>query len=148
MAINDLNSFSRRIDILADRVEENADKLVRKVALAADQAVVSGTPVDKGRARSNWIVTINSPATETIDAYSEGSKGSTGEANITAATSQAESVISGYRNGDEIHITNNLTYIGRLNDGYSRQAPANFVETAALEAANAVRNARLTDGGT
>lgn len=140
-----LEEFARRITLRGRNIEENADQLVRKVALAADQAVVSGTPVDKGRARSNWIAQINSAPSDVIDAYLPGSGGSTGEENTDAALAQAEGVISNYRYGDEIHITNNLPYIQRLNDGYSPQAGANFVEEAILEAAQIVQYGRIVD---
>ena len=140
-----LEAFSRRMRIRSEKVVENVDKLVRKVALVADQAIVSATPVDTGRAKSNWIAQLNSPATQTISAYSPGELGATTAQNEQAAIDQASSVISGYNYGDEIHITNNLPYIQRLNDGYSGQAPTNFVETAVSQAVKAVSSARVLD---
>lgn len=140
-----LNEFSRRITVRGRAVAENTDRLVRKVALAADQAVVTGTPVDTGRARSNWIVQINSPNSGVIDAYAPGETGSTAGANTQAAIDQGENVISGYNSGESIHITNNLPYIQRLNDGYSAQAPSNFVEQAVLEAAQVVQFGRVVE---
>lgn len=142
-----LNDFSRRITVRGRGIAENTDRLVRKVALAADQAVVMGTPVDTGRARSNWIAQIGSAPSGTIEPYAPGEAGSTTGANSQAAIDQAEAVISGYNNGQEIHITNNLPYIQRLNDGYSAQAPANFVEQAVAEAAQVVQFGRIVDGG-
>jgi hypothetical protein len=141
-----LSDFSRRITLRGRKVAEGADALTRKVALAADQAVVSGTPVDTGRARSNWIAAIGGPASSVIDAYVPGESGSTEAANTQAALNQAETVISGYTAGEEIHITNNLPYIQRLNDGYSAQAPANFVEHAVMEAVQVVQFGRIVDG--
>lgn len=146
MATQDLNQFSRRISLLGRRVAENSDDLTRKVALAADQAVVSGTPVDKGRARSNWIAQLNNAPSDIIEAYTPGEGGSTGAQNTQAAQAQAEAVIRNYRYGDEIHLTNNLPYIQRLNDGYSPQAPANFVESAVMEAAQVVQFGRIVEG--
>lgn len=143
----DLNQFSRRISLLGQRVADNSDNLARKVALAADQAVVSATPVDKGRARSNWIAQIGSAPSDIIEAYAPGEGGSTAAQNTQAAQAQAEAVIRNYRYGDEIHITNNLPYIQRLNDGYSPQAGANFVESAVLEAAQVVQFGRVVEGG-
>jgi len=144
--VPNLSDFSRRITLRGRKVAEGADALVRKVALAADQAVVMGTPVDTGRARSNWIASVGSPASAVIDAYAPGEAGSTEAANTQAAMDQAASVISGYDAGEEIHITNNLPYIQRLNDGYSAQAPANFVEQAVMEAAQVVQFGRIVDG--
>ncbi len=141
-----LSEFSRRITLRGRKVAEGADALTRKTALAVDQAVVTGTPVDQGRARSNWIVAINSTPSEIIDAYDPGKDGSTAASNAQAALDQAEAVVRNYQHGDEIHITNNLPYIARLNDGYSAQAPANFVEQAVQEAVQVVQYGRIVDG--
>lgn len=99
------------------------------------------TPVDTGRAKSNWIVTLGSPSGATINAYSEGEGGSTAAANEAAAQAQAESVISGY-DGDaglEIHITNNLPYIEELNQGSSMQAAPGYVEQALVQVLSIIR---------
>lgn len=137
---NDVESFSRRMTLRGGKIAEGADKLVRKVALVIDQAVVIGTPVDTGRARSNWIVQIGSPAEGTIPTHGTGA--------AQAAVVQGQSVIRNYIGGSglSIHITNNLPYIGRLNEGWSKQAPANFVQEAAREAASAVAGAQLVEG--
>lgn len=129
---------------MGKRIEENADALTRKTALAVDAAVVIATPVDEGRARSNWQVNLDGPADGTVDAYSPGEEGSTGGANTRAAIEQGKSTISTYqggRAGAAIHITNNLPYIKRLNDGWSGQAPAGFVENAVLVGVAAVQGA-------
>jgi len=143
--VANLNEFPRRIRARASQVGSNVTKTVRRVAITADAAVVLGTPVDTGRAKSNWIVQLNAPAEEVIDAYSPGEAGSTEGQNVQAALDQGEAVISRYQSGEgvEIHITNNLPYIQRLNDGYSDQAPANFVEEAILEAVAAARRGVL-----
>lgn len=148
----DLDDFSRRITTLADNVAKNSDTLVRKVALVADQAVVFGTPVDTGRARSNWIAAIGESGLfigtdETISPYAPGKGGETGAANAEAARKQAEAVVATYEGGKglEIHITNNLPYIGRLNEGSSAQAPAGYVEAAIQEAVDKVNNTRILD---
>lgn len=140
-----LSNFSRRITIIGDGIAENADRTVRRVALVADQVLVSGTPVDTGRARSNWLVQLNQPAEGIIEAYVPGEFGTTGGANTQAALNQAQAAISNYTHGDVIHITNNLPYMQALNDGSSDQAPANFIEDGIQQAVQAVRGARLID---
>ncbi len=140
-----LQEFSRRIKVRAAKVVTNTDKLVRSVALAADQAIVSGTPVDTGRARSNWIVQLDSASDSVIEAYAPGKKGVTAAANTQAAIDQGEAVIHNYQSGKEIHITNNLPYIQELNDGSSKQAPANFVESAVQAAVAKINAARIID---
>jgi hypothetical protein len=124
------------------QLEVNASKIVRKAALVIDQAVVTSTPVDTGRARSNWQVQLNAAPEGTIESYVPGEGGSTGAQNTAAAIEQAKAEVANFKEG-EIHITNNLPYIGRLNQGSSAQAPANFVQTAIQQGVSAVRNSRL-----
>lgn len=124
-------------------VEVNATLLKRKVALAVDAEVVLSTPVDTGRARSNWQVEINAPAAGTRDAYVPGTEASTAGPNAQAAIDHATAVISRAQSEEAIHITNNLAYIGRLNEGWSAQAPAGFVEAAIMAGAMRVKEAKL-----
>lgn len=110
-------------------VAANADRLVRRCALATDAAVVIATPVDTGRARSNWQVELGQAATGTVEALDKSGQG---------AISQGKRVIDGYKSGSTLNITNNLPYIERLNDGWSAQAPAGFVEKAVQIGVNAI----------
>lgn len=142
-----LSQFSSRMARIAARVPEQADKAVRKAALACDQAIVMATPVDTGRARSNWIASLDVAAGDEIEAYSPGEEGSTSGPNAQAALDQAQGVIAGY-DGDRnasIHITNNLPYIGPLNDGHSAQAPAGFVSTGVQAGVAAAKTVRILD---
>lgn len=139
----DLRQFALRIKAIANGVEVNAANVVRKVAVSIDSTVVMATPVDTGRARSNWIVELGAPSSVVRGAYSEGSEGSTEGANSRAAIEQGNATIAKYNGGSSIHITNNLPYIGKLNDGHSAQAPSGFVQSAVLDGAAQVKNARL-----
>lgn len=103
------------------KVVDNADRLVRRCALATDAAVVIATPVDTGRARSNWQVEIGQAASGTLESFDKSGQG---------AIATGRKVIEGYKGGSSVNITNNLPYIERLNDGWSAQAPAGFVEKA------------------
>ncbi len=53
-------------------------------------------------------------------------------ASAAETINQARAVLATKKPGQKIYITNNLPYIRRLNDGYSKQAPAGFVERAVL----------------
>lgn len=130
--------FAKRMGQLAIKAAKNADTVVRKVAMATDRAVVMATPVDTGRARANWIAGLNAA----VEGSTEDTDKSGGK-----ALAQAAGVIAGYdRDKDaEIHITNNLPYIGKLNEGSSFQAPANFVQIAVRAGATAVKGAKLLE---
>ena len=138
-----LSTLSIDLTNLARNLGNNIDKAIRMAALAIDQAVVLATPVDTGRARSNWLVSVGNPNLSMITAYYPGSAGSTGSNNVSAALTQAQNAVGGYRTGETIYISNNLPYIQMLNSGSSRQAPADYVLTAVLAASSALQNIRL-----
>ncbi len=130
----DLGTFARRIRARGKRIEQNADALVVKTAILINQAVVLATPVDTGRARANWQASIGTPITEPTD--DEDISGN-------STISGNNGVISRRASGQTVFISNNVDYIGDLNDGSSSQAPANFVELAVQEAIKFVRGAKV-----
>lgn len=132
MAIkHNLGNFARRIRKAAADVEPAVDDTLRKVALVANQTVIMATPVDTGRARANWQVSVDAPITEQVEST-----------DANGALQRNVQVIRDYRSGPII-LQNNVPYIGRLNDGWSAQAPAGFVERALQAAANAVTKAKV-----
>lgn len=130
-----LGEFSKRIAEIATDVEEGADRLVRQVSLAIDAAVVLATPVDTGRARANWIASVGAPVL-VPNMLATDLTGS-------AAIAQAQEAVGSRRANDEVFIQNNVPYINRLNDGWSAQAPANFVERAVLAGVRVVAGASV-----
>ena len=83
----------------------------------------AGTPVDTGWASVNWWLKQGSPPT--------GNGGPVG--NVASAEAQQRASVAAmasYRIGQPVWISNNTPYIGRLNDGWSQQSPAGFVEAA------------------
>ncbi len=139
-----LRQFARRMRQIGVRVEHNVDVMGRRVGLAVHQAVVSGTPVDEGVARSNWIPNIGIAVTRVRPAFTPGSKGSTGAANTAAALSEGQSVIRRFGSEQELHITNNLPYIVPLNEGSSAQAPAGFVQDGVMAGVEVATSTPLT----
>lgn len=130
--------FDRRLTRIAKNVTLNAERTTRRAAVVADQVVVLATPVDTGRARSNWFAHLNSPSNETTE---------TTDPSGDSAMAQARSVISRFKSGISraIHITNNLPYIRALDDGSSAQAPAGMSRKAIQAANDVVRKAKLLD---
>lgn len=128
----------------ADELGMSVDKVVRTAALVVDQVVVLATPVDTGRARSNWLVSVGVPRGEVIEPYSPGNKLGLGESdNANAALNQARAAVAIRPEGLPIFIVNNVDYIGLLNNGSSKQAPANFVEIGVEQAIGAIRASRI-----
>lgn len=124
--------FSRR----AKRTQKNVDKLVKKTALAIHQQVVLATPVDTGRARGNWHIGLDSPVrAETSELDPIGS----------ATISAGQAVIARHNAGQDVFVSNNVDYIGALNDGWSAQAPAMFIEQAMQRGVDIVRKTKVVD---
>ena len=140
-----LEDFAKRMTRISVQVENGVEQRVRDCADAVARSVIGGTPADTGRARSNWAVQMDEAYKGLFPARMPGFGGSTAEENAAAAVHAAEAEIKGYDidKNQSIHITNNLPYIGRLNDGHSAQAPKEFVRIAALAGLAAVRGLRV-----
>jgi hypothetical protein len=139
-----LGHFAVKMKRRGEDVERNVTLLTQQVAKSVLGTVTRATPVDTGQAVSNWQVKINAAATDVIPAFYPGELRSTASANISAASQAGYAVVSMYNGtGKNIHITNNVPYIGELNDGSSRQAPASFVQLSIVSAISEIRSAKL-----
>lgn len=142
-----LNDFAKQIDRIAVRVEGNVERAVKDCAQAVLRSVVENTPVDTGMARSNWTLELDRAFEGLFQARVPGKGGSTAEENAAAAVEAGAATIEAFdigRNGS-IHITNNLPYIGPLNDGHSKQAPTDFVRIAVMDGLATVRGTKILE---
>lgn len=129
---NDLLSLADSLEAKAKAIDEAASRNAVDTALAIVGDLAYKTPVDTSKALSNWQVTLDNAATGTIAPHYPGSQGSSQRASAAETINAAKRVLANKKPGQAIFITNNLPYIKRLNDGYSAQAPAGFVERAVL----------------
>lgn len=82
--------------------------------------LIESTPVDTGFAKTNWVPRVGTPFTGTA-----GSRGATSSGSQSAGLA----AVKNYRFGaGMVFIANNVAYIGDLNNGTSKQAPAGFVQ--------------------
>ena len=136
--------LSRRLEIRSGQLITGVQVKVRRAAIKTDQTVVVGTPVDTGRAKSNWLVSLGTPVFEENEAFTPGEKGSTQFANEQAAIAQGIGVIgqwSIFRGS--IFITNSLPYIQSLEEGSSAQSPAGMVKRAVQAGSLAFKAGRV-----
>ena len=140
----DFKGLSKSLEKIATRIVTNSDKRKRVTALAIDQNAVQETPVDEGRARSNWQVSTGSPISVEIEAYSKGLAGSTGAANTQAALSQAQGALSKSVPDKSVYIGNNLSYIVPLNEGHSAQVNPGWIERSIARSVEAGRKIKIT----
>jgi hypothetical protein len=99
------------------------DKFTRRVVIQTHSNLTTRTPVDTGLARSNWQISTGSARS--------GVRPITSQAGALSAAQSAVNRISDLtpnsRGAETIYIVNNIPYIGGLNRGKSRQAPAGYV---------------------
>lgn len=113
-------NFERSLSIKGD-IEEVVNKETRKTAFTILKGVVLETPVDTGRARGNWLASVNNTILDAVK-----NKVPSASAAIKAGSDKIKTATS--MKYPTIYIQNNLPYIERLNEGYSAQAPAKFVD--------------------
>jgi hypothetical protein len=106
----DLVNFSKRTGV-------ELDKTVRKIALELYDGITAKTPVDTGRAKGNWNMSVGKKNTKV---------------NVMAKGKQGVSLKKG--DGEKpIYITNSLPYINTLENGSSKQASAGMVDITVNE---------------
>lgn len=138
--------FVRRINRRSKNVGKNAALATKIAAKEMLTEVVLATPVDTGRARSNWRVGVGSPKTGVVEPYAPGRHLGLGDILNAAGAINAGSALIDSSTGDEqFYITNNVPYIYKLDNGWSNQAPANFIRMALDRASARVRRIRLLD---
>lgn len=127
-----MTDFSSQLkNAYQQKVLVNLDQTIRRVAIVVDTALVETTPVKSGRARSNWLPSLNTPNRNIIEVPKD--------ANGVNLKPPIDPVLSGFKLSDTILITNNLPYIRKLNEGSSVQAPAGFVDIALTKGKRAVK---------
>lgn len=110
--------------VIRTALEGFVGRLVRVIVINAVAELREGTPVDTGWARANWIPSVGAPWDQVY-----GSRPGPGEKAVDGGHSAGLAQVAIYRFGQgPVYITNNVPYIARLNDGWSRQAPAGFVQ--------------------
>ena len=125
-----------QIDVIIADLDAHAERVCVDLTLEITARLQIATPIDLGWARAGWVPSIGAPYT--------------GGANLKpdpilvriAAAEQAEAVgnIPSYKiTQGPIWISNNVVYIQRLNDGWSKQAPSGFVQAEVAQAIDTVK---------
>ena len=127
---SNIREFNLGLERFAGRIPEEVEKAHRALALEGLKGVVQMTPVDEGRARGNWQVTHDDPASGTVERLDKNGAATVAAGNTVIGTAKAYSVT---------WLTNNVPYINRLEDGYSRQAPQGMVRVTAQRLRNWLR---------
>lgn len=139
-----------RDDIAAAKlqIENVTNETIIDVTLRIHATLVSnppaGTPIDFGWASANWFIGVGSPPRSNAGQLPDSGAGAVASREAEQSTTVAQFVSSyDYTQGQTVYVTNNVPYINRLNNGWSAQAPAGFVDDAVQEAVIAANTGRL-----
>lgn len=126
-------SFTADLTKFKVKTTRQAEQVCRKISLDVLSRVIRKTPVDTGRARGNWLV-------------EQGNMPTSHDPNVTDTTganalSEGSSVVKEWDIANVLYLMNNVPYILRLEDGYSKQAPAGMVKLTLREYPGIVENA-------
>ena len=123
LTVDSVESFNRAMDAFSKKlVPEQHAALMAQVALEALKRIVNRTPVDTGRARGNWRLSIGKSPRVLSGAAREGSRRSASQ-----IISQATTKLQEMNFGQTIWIANGLEYVVFLEAGSSTQAPRGMV---------------------
>jgi len=129
--------LGKQTSFVVQRLTGFTEKGIRRLSLEVHAELVSapsegGTPVDTGWARANWV-----PAIGAANGALAGTREAAERGNINLSLAQRGLALIATRyklQQGPVFISNGVPYIGQLNDGSSRQAPAGFVQSAILRA--------------
>lgn len=125
-----LLDLAKRCEEIDGQAGELASQKAVNAALVMLHYLLFITPVDTSRALSNWQAGLGAPPRFFRPAIFQGRFGSTQEASANEAYAEAKAILARKKPGEPIYISNNAPYIGKLNEGSSRQHPGGFVEAA------------------
>lgn len=111
---------------LSATLEKDVNFISQEAARELTFHLIYETPVDTSQALSNWLVSLAFPTTNKINAHKEGAGGSTKEYSAARAYMAAQRIIKQKKPRIDLIVTNNLSYLYKLNAGGSKQQPTAF----------------------
>lgn len=94
-------SFGRDIKGFSDMLSQAMDNIFKDVVINVGDSVIGFSPVLTGRFKGNWQMTINSPATNSLNTYDPS-----GSATLADIVAKSQNLTA----GQVAYIVNNLTY--------------------------------------
>lgn len=119
-----LTRFQFDLMDFADKIDASIGIVTQKVAGDLFGELTKGTPVDTGRARAGWAISQGAPSAFVPPLPPKGER--------VEFPPPAVPLLSGIDGSQVVYLTNNVEYIGALENGHSQQAPSGMVDIAVL----------------
>lgn len=129
MLFFDLMKGMKEIDRMNEAYKLQIKKAMKVGIIEALRQVTISTPVDTGRARWSWFLSVRVPSPELPPE---------GKYSAPKINERMQAINENFTVSDTLYLTNNVSYVPKLNNGSSKQAPARFVEKSAEIAQQAV----------
>lgn len=130
-----MSTFAIDVKKFVSKAEDRMEGLVRAIVIELFTSVIMDTPVDTGRLRGNWQISIREPKTGTVN-VTDPSGGNT--------VKKVEDLVAGAdisASDIQFFLSNNLPYASRIEfDGYSKQAPEGMVRRNMIRISNNLKN--------
>lgn len=130
--------FSLDLASVAGELEADYNLLVRRFTLGLFRRVLRKSPVDTGRFRGNWIISIDTASATTKD-VSFGETGTHSPAaasgSVNFAVREETPKVDGFdvSKNNRLILQNNLPYAEKLEGGSSKQAPQGILDISIRE---------------
>jgi hypothetical protein len=132
--------FFRSIKAYINKAAAEGEKDTRRVGLAGLKGVMVKTPVDKGTARANWNVAIDSIDRSTSSESSGQAKKSIDPAKFNEGSKTIQTV----KPGQTINISNSMPYINKLEYTNHSQQGSGMVRRTIEELRNWLKGRKRT----
>ena len=121
MAKESLSSWAKKLRAFADDLPRQENEIKKALALEVGVNLINATPKDKGEASSNWMLAKGSPSRDVSASISP---------NGDPSFNRLGRILGTVKPGETLWFSNNVKHIIFLNQGWSKQAPAGYVEIA------------------
>jgi hypothetical protein len=139
--VSEINTseFMTAFDRWVETTEISMSDTIASTAMQLYTGIVKRTPVDTGRLKGNWQISINSVDGGEKSRTDETPLGRYSQSNASAE----ESKVNGFNASKHgyIAIHNNLPYAERIENGYSGQAPSGMARVTLSEFERALNQA-------
>jgi hypothetical protein len=115
-----MNDFADKIKKFKEKAQNRVRGFIVEFVQNLNEDIIRGTPVDTGFLRANWIVSLNAPVE-----FTSGT-----EEFLPIFKQDNTFILSRYKDGDTIYLTNNTKYGPYVEYGTSRMAPRAMVRNA------------------
>jgi hypothetical protein len=124
----ELQQFQLNLNQFLVLTEDVVGKMVRKAALDIFRLIVKGSPVDTGRFRASWVISVGAPS-RTVEPEGEYTE----QYAMAKTTELTPESVKGFA---WVYISNNLPYGPALANGHSGQAADGWIEFAVIKVSN------------